>query len=237
MEHARRGEVDEHAGDAGREHPAARDARRVGQPPTPSQTIQAPRTTRTRAFASAASTSARRQPKLRSGVAGRWASHAAKSASPSASASESMCAASASSASDPETSPAAASTPANPSTSTRAVASARFSPPCACTTATLGAASVYDRRVAGVTFQGVCEDLPGRNARGQRPQPGDPGRRVPRPRRPLGLRQDDGAPDGRGARGHLRGRSSGSATGSSTTSRRATATSRWSSRATRSTRT
>ena len=96
--------------------------------PTPSQTIQAPRTTRTSAFASAASTSARRQPKLRSGVAGRWASHAAKRASPSASASESMCAASASSASDPETSPAAASTPANPSTSTRAVASARFSP-------------------------------------------------------------------------------------------------------------
>ena len=38
--------------------------------PIPAQTIHAPRATRTSAFASAANTSARRQPKLRSGVAG-----------------------------------------------------------------------------------------------------------------------------------------------------------------------
>ena len=54
---------------------------------------------------------------------------------------------------------------------------------------------------------------------------------------PSGLRQDDGAADGRRARGDLRGRAARSATGSSTTSRRATATSRWCSRATRSIRT
>ena len=63
------------------------------------------------------------------------------------------------------------------------------------------------------------------------------GRRVHGARRAVGLRQDDGAADGRRARGDLARACCASASASSTTSRRATATSRWSSRATRSTRT
>ena len=56
-------------------------------------------------------------------------------------------------------------------------------------------------------------------------------------RRPVGLRQDHGAADGRRAGGDLEGRRSRSATGSSTTCRPRSATSRWCSRTTRSTRT
>ena len=81
------------------------------------------------------------------------------------------------------------------------------------------------------------QDLPRRHARRRGPQPRDRRRRVRRLRRPVGLRQDDRAADGRGARGHHRAASSGSATTSSTTSRRSSATSRWSSRTTRSIRT
>ena len=69
------------------------------------------------------------------------------------------------------------------------------------------------------------------------PQPRDRRRRVHGPRRPVGLRQDDQPADDRRPRGDHRGRRSGSATGSSTTSPPRIATSRWSSRATRSTRT
>ncbi len=56
-------------------------------------------------------------------------------------------------------------------------------------------------------------------------------------RRPLRLRQEHGDADGRGPRGDQRRPRSSSAIGSSTTCRRRTATWRWSSRATRSTRT
>ena len=73
----------------------------------------------------AASTSARRQPKLRSGVAGRNASQAAKRASPSATRPRAMCAASARSASESATIPTTASTPANAATSASAIARAR----------------------------------------------------------------------------------------------------------------
>ena len=54
---------------------------------------------------------------------------------------------------------------------------------------------------------------------------------------PSGLRKVDGAQHDRRARGHLLGRVANRAARSSTGSRRATATSRWCSRATRSTRT
>ena len=50
------------------------------------------------------------------------------------------------------------------------------------------------------------QDLPGRDARGRRPEPRDRGRRVPRARRPVGLRQVDRAADDRRPRGHHRGR-------------------------------
>ncbi len=64
---------------------------------------------------------------------------------------------------------------------------------------------VYSPRRGGSHIPGCVEDLPRRNEGGQRPQPGNRGRRVPRPRRPVGLRQDDRAADGRRSRGHLRG--------------------------------
>ena len=63
------------------------------------------------------------------------------------------------------------------------------------------------------------------------------GRGVPRPRRPVGLRQDDGAADGRRARGDHRRDDQDRRSGRQHSSRRRIATSRWSSRTTRSTRT
>ena len=48
------------------------------------------------------------------------------------------------------------------------------------------------------------EGLPQRVPRGPQPEPGGPRRRVPRPRRPVRLRQDDRAAHGRRARGDLR---------------------------------
>ena len=81
------------------------------------------------------------------------------------------------------------------------------------------------------------EDVSGRDDGRQRAEPRDRRRRVHGARRAVGLRQDDRAADGRRARGDLARACCGSATASSTTCRRATATSRWSSRATRSTRT
>ena len=62
-------------------------------------------------------------------------------------------------------------------------------------------------------------------------------RRVHGARRAVGLRQDDGAAHARRARGDLARARARSASASSTTCRRATATSRWCSRATRSIRT
>ena len=62
-------------------------------------------------------------------------------------------------------------------------------------------------------------------------------RRVPRPRRPVGLREDDGAAHGRGARGHLGRDDLDRRPRGQRPCRRASATSRWSSRTTRSTRT
>ena len=61
------------------------------------------------------------------------------------------------------------------------------------------------RAVAGVTFQGVSKIYPDGTTGGQRPQPGNRGRRVPRPGRPVRLRQDDCAADGRRSRGDLGG--------------------------------
>ena len=91
--------------------------------------------------------------------------------------------------------------------------------------------------MAAIEFEQRDEALPGRHRRGRRHQPRRRRRRVHDPRRPVGLREDDGAADGRRARGdHVRGDPS-SAAGSSTSSSRRSATSRWSSRTTRSTRT
>ena len=76
-----------------------------------------------------------------------------------------------------------------------------------------------------------------RRPRRQRPEPRDRRRRVHGPGRTIGLRQDHQPADDRRARGDHRAAPCGSATASSTTSRPRIATSRWSSRATRSTRT
>ena len=90
--------------------------------------------------------------------------------------------------------------------------------------------------MATVTFDHVFKQVRRRDRR-IGPQPRDRRRRVHGARRPVGLRQDDQPADDRRARGdHARARSA-SATGSSTTSPPRTATSRWCSRATRSTRT
>ena len=91
--------------------------------------------------------------------------------------------------------------------------------------------------MASVTFDGVGKIYPGRHHGGARPEPRDRGRGVHGARRAVGLRQDDGAADGRRPRGDHARACCASATASSTTCRRATATSRWCSRATRSTRT
>ena len=81
------------------------------------------------------------------------------------------------------------------------------------------------------------EGLSRRHAGRDRPRPRGRERRVRRLRRAVGLRQDDRAADDRRPRvDHLRERC-GSTARSSTTCRRRTATSRWSSRTTRSTRT
>ena len=56
----------------------------------------------------------------------------------------------------------------------------------------------------GSHLQRRRQGLPGRRPGGQRSLARHPGRGVPRPRRPLGLRQDDGATHGRRARGDLR---------------------------------
>ena len=76
---------------------------------TASQAIQAVRTTSAATLAWAASTSARRKPKVRFSSAGREAKRTASRASPSAATSVSMCPASETSASDPERSPPTAS--------------------------------------------------------------------------------------------------------------------------------
>ena len=81
------------------------------------------------------------------------------------------------------------------------------------------------------------QDLRRRNPRRQRPEPRGARRRVPRPRRPVGLRQDDGAADGRRARGDHRRRRFDRRPRRQRPRRRRSATSRWSSRTTRSTRT
>ena len=60
--------------------------------------------------------------------------------------------------------------------------------------------------MAQVAFERRQQDLPGRHARGQRHQPGDPRRRVHGARRPVRVRQDDRAAHGRRPRGDLRGR-------------------------------
>ena len=76
-----------------------------------------------------------------------------------------------------------------------------------------------------------------RRHRGRRRLAGDRRRRVPRPRRPLRLRQVDAAAHDRGPRGGDGRARSRSASATSPTWRRGAATSRWSSRPTRSTRT
>ena len=91
--------------------------------------------------------------------------------------------------------------------------------------------------MAGVTFDGVSKVYPDGTRAVNDIDLDDRGRRVHGARRAVGLRQDDRAAHGRGARGDLRAARCGSASASSTTCPRATATSRWSSRATRSTRT
>ena len=67
-----------------------------------------------------------------------------------------------------------------------------------------------------------------------RPLARDRRRRVRRARRAVGVREDDGAADGCGPRGHHRRQGRRSAAASSTTCRRRSATSRWCSRTTRS---
>ena len=72
---------------------------------------------------------------------------------------------------------------------------------------------------------------------GRRARPDDRRRRVPGPRRPVGLRQVDRPAHARRPGGGHRRVASASATGTSPTCRRRTATSRWCSRTTRCTRT
>ena len=81
------------------------------------------------------------------------------------------------------------------------------------------------------------EDLPERRPGRRRRRARDRRGRVRRARRPVRLRQVDAAADDRRPRGRHRRRRSRSATSTSPTSRRSSATSRWSSRTTRSTRT
>ena len=88
-----------------------------------------------------------------------------------------------------------------------------------------------------IRIQGTDEGLQGRPA-GRRPRrPRDPRRRVHGARRAVRLRQVDAAADARGDRRGHRGQRSTSATATSRGWTRASATSRWSSRATRCTRT
>ena len=92
--------------------------------------------------------------------------------------------------------------------------------------------------MADVRFERATQDLRRhRRAGGGRARPAHRGRRVHGPRRPVGLRQDDRAAHARRPRGGRRRRRSSSATATSPTCRRRSATSRWSSRTTRSTRT
>ena len=91
--------------------------------------------------------------------------------------------------------------------------------------------------MAEVTFDGVGKVYPDGTRAVSDMSLDDHRRGVHGLRRPVGLRQDDRAADGRRARGDLARACSRSASASSTTCPRATATSRWCSRATRSTRT
>ena len=94
------------------------------------------------------------------------------------------------------------------------------------------------RLMAEVRFERATAHLPGRRrARARRARPGDRRRRADGARRPVGLRQDDGAADARRARGGRRRARSTSTAATSPTTRRRTATWRWCSRTTRSTRT
>ena len=91
--------------------------------------------------------------------------------------------------------------------------------------------------VATVTFDKATRIYPSRPAGRRRPRPRHRRRRVPRPGRPVRLRQVHLAADARRPRGRRRRARSSSATATSPTCRRRTATSRWCSRTTRSTRT
>ena len=91
--------------------------------------------------------------------------------------------------------------------------------------------------MAGVTFDGVSKIYPDGTRAVNEIDLEIERRRVHGARRPVGLRQDDRAADGRRARGDLRGRAPDRRARRQPRARRATATSRWSSRATRSTRT
>ena len=99
-------------------------------------------------------------------------------------------------------------------------------------------ASAWSPAMADVRFEHATRIYPGSDvAGGRRARPPDRRRRVDGARRPVGLGQVDGAAHARRARGGRRRRRSGSAAATSPTRGRRTATSRWSSRTTRSTRT